>query len=93
MTSTEAKTVVTNRDDDAALLPANEFRKKLIITNTATSGVLYIKLTDTGTIGSGAANHDFVLTAKETNGATFVLDNYVGPVKASAATVTYVELG
>jgi predicted transglutaminase-like cysteine proteinase len=92
MTLTEAKTVVTNRDDNAALLPANEFRKKLIITNTA-AAVKYIKLTGAGTVGAGVSDHDFVLAVKETAGATFVLDNYTGPVKASAATVTYVELG
>jgi predicted transglutaminase-like cysteine proteinase len=92
MTATEAKTVVTNRDDNAELLPANEFRKKLIITNTA-GAVKYIKLTDTGAVSAAVAEHDFVLAIKETAGATFVLDNYTGAVKASAATVTYVELG
>lgn len=91
MTVTESKTIVIGRDDDSATLAANDRRKKLIITNTANSGVLYVKLSDTGTIA--ANNHDFVLTAKETNGATFVLDNYSGPVKASATTVTFVELG
>ena len=90
MTVTEAKNEVANRSTDSATLAANEFRKKVIITNTATSGVLHVKLTDTGSIGS--SNHDFVLTAKETNGATMILDNYVGPLKASATTVTYVEL-
>ena len=92
MTSTEAKTVVTNRDDNAQLLPANEFRKKLIITNTA-DALKYVKLTDTGDVSSAVAEHDFVLAIRRTAGATFVLDNYTGPVKADAATVTYVELG
>ncbi len=90
MTYTEASTIVIGRDNDSATLDGNDRRKKLIITNAA-SGVLYVKLSDTGTIA--ANNHDFVLTAKETNGATIVLDNYTGPVKASATTVNFVELG
>ena len=90
MTYTEASTNVIGRDNDSATLDGNDRRKKLIITNAA-SGVLYVKLSDTGTIADD--NHDFVLTAKETNGATIVLDNYTGPVKASATTVNYLELG
>ncbi len=91
MTYTEASTNVIGRSNDSLTLDGNDRRKKLIITNTASSGVLYVKLSEAGTIA--ANNHDFVLTAKETNGATIVLDNYTGPVKASAATVNFVELG
>ena len=92
MTDTEASTNVIGRSNNSATLAGNDRRKKLIITNTASSGVLYVKLaSQAGAVGSG--DHDFVLTAKETNGATMVLDNYTGPVKASAATVNFVQLG
>ena len=90
MTYTEASTNVIGRSNDSATLDGNDRRKKLIVTNTG-SGVLYVKLSSAGTIA--ANNHDFVLTAKETNGATIVLDNYTGPAKAGATTVNFVELG
>jgi predicted transglutaminase-like cysteine proteinase len=89
MTATEAKTVVTSRTTTSQTLAANEFRKKLIITNTA-AAVKYIRLADATPSNT---DHDIVLGVYQTPDATFVLDNYTGPVKADATTVTYVELG
>ena len=88
MTATESKTVVRSRSTTSATLAASEFRKKLIITNTANS-VRYIRLADATPSNT---DHDIVLGVYRTPDATFVLDNYTGPVKADATTVTYVEL-
>ena len=92
MTYTEASTNVIGRSNDSATLDGNDRRKKLIVTNTTNGAVLFVKLSNqAGNVD--ISDHDFVLTARQTNGATLVLDNYTGPVKASAATVNFVELG
>ena len=92
MTYTEASTNVIGRDNDSATLDGNDRRKKLFITNTTNGAVLFVKLSDQAAT-VGVSDHDFVLTARQTNGATIVIDNYTGPVKASATTVNYLELG
>ena len=92
MTYTEASTNVIGRSNDSATLDGNDRRKKLIVTNTTNGAVLFVKLSDHAGAVS-VSDHDFVLTARQTNGATLVLNNYTGPVKASATTVNFVELG
>jgi hypothetical protein len=90
MTVSEAKTIVMNRLTGDADLPASEQRKKLIIQNTHATTALYIKFVSAGTVNATAGNYDIQIAGK----ASFVLDNYSGPAKASvAADVNYTELG
>ena len=87
MTVTEAKNEVANRSTDSASLAANEFRKKVIITNTA-NAVKYIRFASATPTNT---DHDIALGGYRTPDASFVLDNYTGPITADATTVTFVE--
>tara|TARA_R100001463_G_scaffold132748_1_gene193631 strand:+ start:377 stop:646 length:270 start_codon:yes stop_codon:yes gene_type:complete len=87
MTVTEAKNEVSKRTTNSATLGANEYRKKVIITNLA-NAVKYIRFADATPSNT---DHDIALGLYRTPGATFVLDNYTGPITADATSVTFVE--